>query len=77
MNFHIRSFEPSRLAQPEISPLAPTGVPLSCPRPMRAASLAVPTPLSLFGTMLMALLAVPRGAMMASALLRMRHHRRA
>jgi hypothetical protein len=62
-----------------------TGVPLRCHRPMRAAALTVPTLLSVFGTMLMtvlalsrgALLALPRGAMMVPALLRMRHHRRA
>jgi hypothetical protein len=44
---------------------------------MRLATLTVPTPFAILGTMLMALLAVPRGAMMAPALLRTKHHRRA
>ena len=65
--------------------VATTGVPLRCHRPMLAATLTVPTALSVFGTMLMALLTLsrgallvlPRGAMMVPALLRTRHHRRA
>jgi hypothetical protein len=62
----------SRGGAPSVS-----GVPLACPRAMRLATLTVPTPFAILGTMLMALLAVPRGAMMAPALLRTKHHRRA
>ncbi len=74
MTLHMRGFEPVRR---DISHLSATGVPLACPRPMQPAVLTVPTPLTLLGTLLMALLALPRGAMMAPAILRMKSHRRA
>jgi hypothetical protein len=77
MTIHMHGFEPDRQAQADVPNLSATGVPLACRRPMQAAILTVPTPLTLFGTLLMALLALPRGAMMAPALLRTRHHRRA
>ena len=89
----MHDFERGPGIVPETSPFesaaigdaAATGVPLRCHRPMQAAALTVPTPLSIFGTMLMAvlalargaLLALSRGAMMVPALLRTRHHRRA
>lgn len=73
--FELAGLEPQTLPQTLVPGAA--AVPLACPRPMRTAELSVPTPLTLIGTMLMALLALPRGAMMAPALLRMRHHRRA
>ena len=65
-------------------------VPLRCHRPMRTAVLTVPTPLSILGTMLMMVLALPRAAILAPALLapvfapvvapvlaRIKHHPRA
>jgi hypothetical protein len=66
-----------RQTQPGGSAPSVSGVPLACPRAMRPANLTVSAPFTVVGTMLMALLAVPRGAMMAPALLRMRNHRRA
>lgn len=75
MDSETHLFELAGLSEP--AHLQQHGVPLACPCPMRPADLSVPTPLSLLGMMLMALLALPRGAMMAPALLRIRHHRRA
>jgi hypothetical protein len=87
MAFYMRDLEPGpgEALDPGTNEKIATGVPLRCLRPMRAAMLTVPTPLSIFGTLLMAALALPRGALvmlprgvrMVPALLRMRHHRRA
>lgn len=76
MNFHLRDI-------PSIDGFAGGSVPLRCHQPMRAATLTVPSTLTFFGTMLMGVLSVLRGAAMAPALLkspvllRMRHQRRA
>ena len=69
----------------DVSVEGATGGPLRCYRPMLAADLTVPTPVSIFGMFLVALLglprdaflALPRSAMVVPTLLRIRHHRRA
>lgn len=53
----------------------PAGVPLPCRRPMQAQQIAVWTPLSVLGALLMALLELPRQAMLAPSALRARTRR--
>jgi hypothetical protein len=83
MTLHMRGFgpvhglDPDRRVQPDVPIRSATGVPMTCPRPMRPAVLTVPPLPTLLGTLLMALLALPRSAMMAPAILRMKPHRRA
>ena len=51
------------------------GTPLRCPRVMAAQSLSVATPVSLIGSLLTALLYIPRAAILAPAAIRMTRRR--
>ena len=66
MDSQIRAFEQS----PSLPPADEAGVPMRCPRVMPVQPLQVMTPVSLLGSVLMALLFVPRAAMLAPAMMR-------
>jgi hypothetical protein len=59
----------------EIAQDAGVGTPLRCPRVMSAQTLTVATPVSLLGSLLTALLYIPRAAMLAPAAIRMTRRR--
>lgn len=59
-----------------VQPLA-GGAPLRCPRTMPTQSLQVGTPVSILGAALMALLSLPRAAILAPAMIRINRSRRA
>jgi len=65
MDSQSRAFE----SYPETIPV-PAGTPLRCPRPMAAQSLAVWTPFSIVGALLMAVLTVPRALLLAPSAIR-------
>jgi hypothetical protein len=54
---------------------ASAGTPLCCPRVMAAQTLTVATPVSLIGSLLTALLYIPRAAVLAPAAIRMTRRR--
>jgi hypothetical protein len=52
-----------------------TGTPLRCPRVMAPQTLTVATPVTMLGTLLTALLYIPRAAVLAPAAIRMTRRR--
>jgi hypothetical protein len=59
----------------DLIPEACAGTPLRCPRAMNAQTLTVATPVTMIGTLLAALLYIPRVAMLAPAAIRMTRRR--
>jgi len=69
-----QSFAPGARAF-EIAQDAGVGTTLRCPRVMQAQTLTVATPVSLLGSLLTALLYIPRAAMLAPSAIRMTRRR--
>jgi hypothetical protein len=67
MNSHARAFE--QVTEPSV------GTPLRCPRAMSAQTVTVATPVTMIGTLLTALLYLPRAAILAPAAMRMTRRR--
>jgi hypothetical protein len=59
----------------ELIPEASVGTPLRCPRIMPAQTLTVATPVTMIGTLVAALLYIPRAAILAPAAIRMTRRR--
>lgn len=59
----------------EQAPEPSVGTPLRCPRVMSAQTLTVATPVTMIGTLLTALLYIPRVAILAPAAIRMTRRR--
>jgi hypothetical protein len=72
LDFEIMNTHPRAV---EFSPGASVGTPLRCPRVMAAQTLSVATPVSLLGSLLTALLYIPRVAVLAPAVIRMTRRR--